>query len=44
MSSDSGLHAITGILKAASDSFDEKGYVGLTREEAINSDADWKPN
>lgn len=41
MSSDSDRHAITGILNAASDSFDEKEYVGLTREEAINSDADW---
>jgi hypothetical protein len=42
MSRDSDPQAITDALAAAIDAFNEEGYGVPTREDAINSDADWK--
>lgn len=42
MSRDSDPQTITEALSAAIDAFNEEGYGVPTREEAINSDADWK--
>jgi hypothetical protein len=42
MSRESDPQAITDALDAAIDAFNEEGYGVPTREEAIDSDADWK--
>lgn len=42
MSRDSDPQTITEALSAAINAFNEEGYGVPTREEAINSDADWK--
>jgi len=42
MSRGSDPQTITEALSAAIDAFNEEGYGVPTREEAINSDADWK--
>ena len=42
MSRDSDPQAITDALAAAIDAFNEEGYGVPTREDAIDSDADWK--
>lgn len=42
MSRESDPQSITDALAAAIDAFNEEGYGVPTREDAINSDADWK--
>lgn len=42
MSEESDPRAITDALDAAIDAFNEEGYGVPTREDAIDSDADWK--
>lgn len=42
MSRESDPQTITDALAAAIDAFNEEGYGVPTREDAINSDADWK--
>jgi hypothetical protein len=42
MSRESDPQAITDALTAATDAFDEEDHGVPTREDAINSDADWK--
>lgn len=43
MSDASDPNAITEALDAAIDAFNEEGFGVPTREAAINTDADWKP-
>lgn len=42
MSRDSDLQAVTDALAAAVDAFNEEGHGIPTREDSIDSDADWK--